>query len=438
MSLEFPPAFVQRVLKTPELGESFIEAIKDVSPVSVRYHPTKGRNVESISQQIVWCEQGRYLPDRPSYVRDPLFHAGTYYPQEAGSMTLAAVLPQLDLPDSMHALDLCAAPGGKTTLLGDFMKNEGLLVANEVIRSRANVLVENTAKWGMKHVAVTNNDPRDFINLPGFFDLVLVDAPCSGEGMFRKDPKSIEHWSSDNLTLCEGRQKRILEDVWPALKQDGYLIYSTCTFNPKENEDQVTWLLNHLDAEVVHIDPPSGALKDKLGFGYYCIPGKMKTEGFYCAVLRKKSADYTLSPRKQKQHTIPPNIHSYFDVNPAQLFMNGNSICLLSSALQKEVKFLTAQLNVLKTGTALGSCLPKVFAPNPESVLDASVSHHFPLMELDKKSALAYLHGDTFPLEAEKGFLVVTFQGIQLGFIKHLGTRFNNLYPKSWRIRMRL
>jgi len=234
--IQFPPAFEQRM--RPHLDKSweeFEQAHQQFPPVSIRFNPKKAHSPIDLTI-IPWTSHGYYLGERPSFTLDPLFHAGSYYVQEASSMFLEqAFLQAVDRTKPINVLDLCAAPGGKSTHLLSLMNKESLLVTNEVIRSRASTLAENIQKWGYDNVAVTNNDPQDFKRLSGFFDVIVVDAPCSGEGLFRKDPGAMGQWSTDNVALCARRQQRILNDVWPALKEGGILIYSTCTYNELEN-----------------------------------------------------------------------------------------------------------------------------------------------------------------------------------------------------------
>jgi 16S rRNA C967 or C1407 C5-methylase (RsmB/RsmF family) len=239
---------------------------------------------------------------RPSFTRDPLFHAGAYYPQEAGSMAIDFVLKQLQLPKDALLLDLCASPGGKSTLLLDHLEHNGLLVSNEIIRNRALILRENLTKWGYSNVLVSNNSPDDIGSLGLLFDLVLIDAPCSGEGMFRKDPQARNEWTPENAENCVIRQQAILEDIWPAVKQNGYILYSTCTFNPKENEVQLHAFMAEYDAVAVQIKPEPGwnLTPDKSGIGWYFYPHITKSEGFYFALLQKKE---TVSPRRKKEST---------------------------------------------------------------------------------------------------------------------------------------
>ena len=233
--------------------EDFAAAHGVAPPVSIRLNPRKPRE-QDFQGPVPWSLYGRYLAQRPSFTFDPAFHAGAYYVQEASSMFLEQAFLQIGgSTEELIVLDLCAAPGGKSTHLLSLMSSDSVLVSNEVIRSRASILSENIQKWGHHNAVVTSSDPQYFTALDSLFDIVVVDAPCSGEGLFRKDPAAIGSWSPENIALCARRQQRILEDVWPAIKSGGYLIYATCTYNQQENEENLSWLLSRGDAESVAI-----------------------------------------------------------------------------------------------------------------------------------------------------------------------------------------
>ncbi|MCU0456691.1 MAG: RsmB/NOP family class I SAM-dependent RNA methyltransferase [Bacteroidales bacterium] len=276
-----PGDFIERIRFQPYLDQDvLIKALEEPAPVSVRINTGKWSHIPAGAEPIPWCVNGYYLNERPSYTLDPLFHAGCYYPQEASGMFLEQVFRQLFRGEEFtRALDLCGAPGGKSTHLSTLIGGNGFLVANEVIRQRALILAENITKWGLANSMVTQNDPAAFGALPGFFDLMLVDAPCSGEGMFR-DQVARDQWSADNARLCSERQRRILTDAWPALKKNGILVYSTCTFNPSENEENVKWLVSERDAETLKIDI-SGfeGIKEIIHegiYGYGFHPGRIR------------------------------------------------------------------------------------------------------------------------------------------------------------------
>ena len=266
------------------------DALQDEAPVSIRVNSAKcDREVKG--ERVPWSANGIYLAERPTFTFDPLFHAGCYYVQEASSMFVEQVLKTY-VSSPVVMLDLCAAPGGKSTAARAVLPDGSLLVANEVMRNRVQILAENLIKWGNTEVVVTNNDPSDFAALPGMFDVVLTDVPCSGEGMFRKDAVAVEEWSADNVQICRQRQRRILADVWTALKPGGLLIYSTCTYNREEDEDNVAWIARELGAEVLEVPVRpewniTGNLTEADFPVYRFLPHKTKGEGFFLAVLRK-------------------------------------------------------------------------------------------------------------------------------------------------------
>jgi 16S rRNA C967 or C1407 C5-methylase (RsmB/RsmF family)/NOL1/NOP2/fmu family ribosome biogenesis protein len=439
-----PVKFIERVRSENPNHSILLEALESESPISIRVNPIKPQelNYLDLEDNVPWCQSGFYLKTRPKFTLDPLFHAGCYYPQEAGSMYIEAIFKSLLVPESPLVLDLCAAPGGKSTLLAGLLKNEGVLVSNEVIRSRAFILAENLSKAGYSNCLVTNNDPKDFSSLKGVFDVILIDAPCSGEGMFRKDLKSRDEWSEDNAKMCSARQKRIVMDVWDSLKENGYLIYSTCTFNPEENENNIDWLLTEIDCEIIQVPLVENMISDSKNYGNYFIPGMTKSEGFYCCVLQKKE------PIKLNSKIKLENITTLKSIESIQSFLN-NSIDSniwiegdhVHSSTEKTIDFYRQhfkKLKWMKVGVKLGEITKKGFTPDIELALNPTYISVDNAIELNEQQALKYLHGDTFELNVPAGFHLVTYQNQPLGFIKHLGNRFNNLYPKEWRIRMNL
>jgi 16S rRNA C967 or C1407 C5-methylase (RsmB/RsmF family)/NOL1/NOP2/fmu family ribosome biogenesis protein len=440
MSHSLPPDFVARVQHDSFLGNPLLEALATEPPTSIRRNPWKQVADLPIANPIPWSENGFFLSERPSFTLDPLFHAGSYYPQEAGSQLLDAVLKALPLPAEPILLDLCAAPGGKSTLIASFLNNSGLLVSNEVIQARAKVLKENLTKWGATNTLVTNNDPADFARVPNTFDCVVVDAPCSGEGMFRKDHAARNEWSQNNVDLCSARQRRIVMDVWESLNPGGFLVYSTCTFNRQENEENVAWFARESDAEIVHIPMPF-AKPDRTETGWYALPNELDTEGFYLAVLRKPEGN---SPKKKWAKN--PKLQLFKDRSLVEPFITTTDLSLiqwqeyvfaLPAKFEETAFYLHQQLRVIKLGTELGEAARKGLIPHEALALNPFIRNsELSAIELSKDQALSYLHGDTFQLEATHGFQLMTYQNEALGWIKHLGNRFNNLYPKEWRIRM--
>jgi 16S rRNA C967 or C1407 C5-methylase (RsmB/RsmF family) len=289
---------------------SLLQALDDPSPVSIRINRSKWIYRPLGSEPVPWCETGYYLDTRPSYTLDPLFHSGCYYPQEASSMFLEQAFKQTIVSnENIRVLDLCGAPGGKSTHLSDLIGQDNLLVSNEVIRPRASVLAETITKWGLGNTLVTHNDPAQFGRLSAFFDLILVDAPCSGEGMFR-NKIAVDEWSVENTAHCSERQKRIVMDVWPALKENGILVYSTCTFNPGENEENIRWLAAKHDADSVRIDIAQYegiyeiCHQGIYGYGFY--PGKVRGEGLFLSVLRKTGKGEKSVLKSQRKSEFKP------------------------------------------------------------------------------------------------------------------------------------
>jgi len=386
------------------------EALALPPSVSIRLNPFKNIPEASLrdkgSRPIPWNKHGIILDERPRFVMDPLFHAGCYYVQDSSAMIVGHILREsLDRFDGLgrpvRALDLCAAPGGKTTDIAVSLRERFgdafLLVANEVTRNRAAVLSDNVAVWGDPNVIVTNSDPKAFARLQGFFDIMIVDAPCSGEGMFRKDPKAVEDWSPDNVALCAARQKRILADAWPTLREGGLLLYSTCTFEDAENDTNVEWAVSELGAEVVDYEYSSlpGVIQTRTGG--LLVPGFVEGEGQFVSALEKTS--------------------------PAGSTRQGIEI-----------------LHPLRNGLAKGILKGKDFIPSADWALSIEPPlDKYPSVDLDLDTALRYLHRDGIFIEGQpEGYLIVCYEGVPLGFVKNIGRRWNNLHPQNRRIRIDL
>ena len=307
----FPEGFIKRIQTQKYIdAEDLLKALEEPSPVSIRINRSKWNKNPLNSEPVPWCKDGFYLKYRPSYTLDPLFHSGCYYPQEASGMFLEqAILQTTDSLENIRVLDLCGAPGGKSTHLSDLIGPDNLLVANETIRSRAAILAETLTKWGSGNTIVTQNDPSVFSRLSGYFDIIVVDAPCSGEGMFRGSTAPDE-WSVSNTVHCAERQKRILMDVWPALKENGILVYSTCTFNPGENEENIKWLTGKHEAEIVRLNIAEFKgiteidYQGVCGYGFY--PDKIRGEGFFLSVIRKTGKQGKNHIRSQRKPELKP------------------------------------------------------------------------------------------------------------------------------------
>jgi 16S rRNA C967 or C1407 C5-methylase (RsmB/RsmF family)/NOL1/NOP2/fmu family ribosome biogenesis protein len=428
--------------------QTFAACLLSPSPTSIRLNANKNKSLLR-EDPVLWSIYGKYLETRPSFTLDPHFHAGTYYVQEASSMFLEQVFRQVvDLDQPLNVLDLSAAPGGKSTHILSLINKTSLLVSNEVIRSRASVLAENIKKWGHPNSVITNNDPKDFQSLPGFFDVMVIDAPCSGEGLFRKDHEAINEWSPDNVALCAGRQRRILADVWPTLKENGIFIYCTCTYNEQENEDNLLWLQQEHDVEFLklNVDPAWGieeiSKQDVIGYRFF--PHRVRGEGFFISVMRKKTSTHTLRLKIKKSLTQATKksaaaVQSWVHNPESFEFLQHNEFMyVFPTEKMHEAEILRQQLKLINIGTTIASVKHDKFIPEHALAMSIDLQHeNFNRIELSFEDAIRYLRREVFPLqETSKGYALITFEDIPLGWINNLGNRFNSLYPLEWRIRM--
>jgi 16S rRNA C967 or C1407 C5-methylase (RsmB/RsmF family)/NOL1/NOP2/fmu family ribosome biogenesis protein len=446
----FPPAFESR-MRSQLQGEwsAFAEAHNHPSPTSIRINSRK--QYDSPSQEsVTWSQLGKYLSERPQFTLDPFFHAGCYYVQEASSMFLEqAVKQSIDLSKQLRVLDLCAAPGGKSTHLLSLLNDQSFLVTNEVIRSRASILSENVQKWGHPNVVVTNSDPEHFKELTEVFDLVVVDAPCSGEGLFRKEPEAMNEWSEDNVVLCSSRQKRILSHIWATIKEDGVLIYCTCTYNEFENEQNLAWLREQHDVEFIKltIDPSWNieTVTNNDATGYHFYPHKTNGEGFFISVIRKRESsgelrlrtDLKIFTRPQKK--IAEQATDWItNADHLSIIQFKDSLVFTSTPHVSFIEVLTKHLHIVHSGTALGTLKHDKIVPEHASALSINLNkENFQHMEVSLEEALMYLRKDNLPVTGlQRGFTLVTYHGVPLGWINVLDNRSNNLYPANWRVRM--
>ena len=374
-----------RQLMGEERFNCYLEAFEEEAPVSIRVNPRLVNHVPMI--HVPWCPEGFYLSERPQFTFDPLFHAGCYYVQEASSMFITHIIRSLAsrlsfIISPLSILDLCAAPGGKSTAAISVLPEGSTMASNEPIPNRAQILLENITKWGYPNCTVTNNYPRDFRKAKAKFDIIICDVPCSGEGMFRKDPATIGEWSMQNVEKCWRLQREIVADAWECLNPGGILIYSTCTFNTKENEENVRYFMEEFDAEILDIPTePSWNITGSLleGFDapvYRFIPGITRGEGLFICALRKSG---------ESNHSYP------------------------LSTISSKLRVLTPDL--------------------PEG--------DYPRIDIPYQDALKFLRGEAIvlPPDTPKGIVTVTYQGFALGPAKNIGNRANNLYPKPWRIK---
>ena len=456
--MDFSPAFRKYLAQV--VGEGNLSAVLDAlsgePSVSVRINPAKAGSPTEIFGNLVsgpveWNRHAAFLSERPAFTLDPLIHAGAYYVQDSSAMfpgkafrdVLDKVLESGII--SPKVLDLCAAPGGKTTdisaSLRESCKGGYLLISNEIMKQRAAVLADNAAVWGDPSVVVTSVDPKAFGTLPGFFDIIVADVPCSGEGMFRKDDEAVSQWSEENVALCQARQRRIVADVWPSLAEGGFLVYSTCTFNNLENDDNVKWICSEFGAEIIGIDS-CGLLRTECGVSL--VPGFVRGEGQYCAVLRKTSPSAgtaACSGRQQDRWQKLPEAHAsiirpLLDEEMAMIVKDGRIV-----AVPEYVRCVLPMLEPLRPlarGLAVGMFKGKDFIPDADLALSLSLRRGaFNEFEVNRETALSFLHRDPVRLpDAERGILLLVYRGLPIGFVKNLGNRCNSLHPLHRRIRM--
>jgi 16S rRNA C967 or C1407 C5-methylase (RsmB/RsmF family)/NOL1/NOP2/fmu family ribosome biogenesis protein len=446
---QLPQAFTERI--SHQLGDeypSFLEALSVAPPIGVRRNPLKPASLFPDASPIAWCPEGMILSERPVFALDPLWHAGAYYVQEPSSMLVDFALRSYYKGGaSDKILDLCAAPGGKTTLLAANAPFTSLIIANEVIRKRYSVLRENIARWGDERIQCTNHDPKDFVSLAGEFNLVLVDAPCSGEGLFRKDREAIQEWSPENAVNCAHRQSGILAIAASLVATDGLLIYCTCTFNPEENDDQIAPLLISGDWENLQLDTPEEWGMIATTYGVQCWPHRVEGEGFYLAVLRRKTpapriesqagkglTDYRAATSREKE-LIHPYLTPLFTGDVVVRLSDG---AIFTNPL-RELDNITNALPRMSFGIRIGEIKGKDFIPAHELALSTLVHADTDSLDLSFEEALRYLRRDALsaPDGIRHGWTLMHYQGLAMGWAKTMPGRINNYLPMELRLRLR-
>lgn len=444
--MQLPEAFIQQMnqLLGAEEYDRLCAALEESPAVSVRQNPFKESSVMQelcCGKNVAWSSMGVYLDERPSFTMNPLFHAGAFYVQEASSMFLEQALRQCGTPKVV--LDLCAAPGGKSTLLRSLLPDDALLVSNEPMKNRAHILAENITKWGHEGCLVTCNFPKDFKKLGAIFDVIAVDAPCSGEGMFRKDNPALEMWSLDNVDECAARQREIVTTIWPTLKTGGYLIYSTCTYNTSEDEENVEYFCKELGAEVVEIPTDKewnitgNLLKNSNIPVYRFMPHRTRGEGFFLALLRKTEE---ASSQKLKGKLSFSGLNKDW----AKVLADTEMV-----TFEREETCYAVRRN---DATMISHLLTQLYPlhiglPVYEKKGNKSIPHHalamsrllksdaYYTVELSLEQALDYLRRQAICIDAPRGYVLLTYKGLPLGFANNLGNRANNMYPQNWKIK---
>lgn len=439
-------------------GSALIDAL-DTEPVTgVRLNPRKGTDwpVGIAGDAVPWCNEGLILAERPQFTLMPEWHAGRFYVQEPASMIISVVVRRLVSiigRNDIRYLDTCAAPGGKTTAAISALPSEAFVVANEFVPARANILSENIAKWGAPNTAVCCGDTAAFLKLRNRFDIVAVDAPCSGEGMMRKDEEARSQWSESLVKQCAALQREIVANAWAALRPGGFLIYSTCTFNRQEDEDMLRYMTDELGGESVDLGIGTefgipGSLDPDL-YAMRFMPHRTAGEGLFMGIMRKPgelSADNQKSPKNKDKNkkkataTVPKQLPDLLLDSDRYTFSQSHdeSWRAIPKTNADIVSALENSTRVLSAGIRMGTVKGKNFIPDAALALSTALSPDaYPRVELDLKTALDYLRREavTLPSSAPQGILLVTHNGTTLGFVKNLGNRANNLYPQHWRIR---
>lgn len=451
MSLPLPEEFVSIVQQ--QLGdesEALLEALNDPPVNSIRLHPHKGMADFEDMEQIPWSVPGRFLKERPGYFKDPLWHAGAYYVQEASSMLTEAVLSRVMTPGQpCVALDLCASPGGKSTHLLSVLPEGSVLVSNEVIAGRLSQLRENLQRWGNPHVVLTNLDPSDMGKSGLLFDLIWVDAPCSGEGLFRKEPEWRAGWTLQNVDLCAKRQKRILSDILPNVKDGGILAFSTCTINDRENRDNAEYLGSLPGFEPVKLSFPEewgiAAYEWNHAYGYQCFPHKFRGEGFFFSVFRKSGnvrgnilrttpTRHWKKVEKAKLDVLKPFIA---DFDNYQYYENDKNECrAVPKAVEDILWNIANNVQVRSIGVHIGHFKNLVFLPSHDLAMSTLLSPDIPGIEVDMETARQYLKkASDIHFDKTPGWYMLRYKGVPLGWVKVLQGRTNNYYPMDWRLR---
>lgn len=453
MPATLPTSLITSLSDAPGFdAEAFAEVHASGEQVtSIRINPLKctAEEIQFNKSPIPWSSNGFYLDERPSFTLDPLLHAGCYYVQEASSMFLEQALKQtVDLTKTVKVLDLCAAPGGKSTLIQSLITPDSLLVSNDVIKSRSAILQENITKWGGVNVVVTSNDPKDFVRLENFFDVIVIDAPCSGSGLFRRDPSAIEEWSLANVELCSQRQQRIVADALPALKKDGILIYCTCSFSVEEDEEVIDWLCENFSVsrcDELNIDKDwniVSSLTKKYNVPCYRFyPDKLKGEGFFLSCLRKtdgqEEASYRSKLKTEKlSKTDQQAVTEWIEPGtPLHLFRHKDDVIAVPQGFEQLIPLLQERLYLRQAGITIGKMARNELIPDHALATGTIVNKAITRISLNLADALQYLRkAEVIPVTTHRGWALIEYEGHNLGWVKLLQNRINNYYPKEWRI----
>lgn len=449
--MHFPDHYTKTINDFLPLAQqkAFLESLAENPVTSLRLNPFKPLLHLPYSPMcaVPWCQYGHYLLHRPSFVENPTFWTGAFYVQEASSMFIEQVFKKINPKKPIKVLDLSAAPGGKSTHLLSLISPESLLVSNEIDKHRVEALIENLARWGGENYIVTQSTPQALGRLTSFFDIILVDAPCSGEGMFRKDRQVAKNWSIAHVAFCAKKQQEILGAILPALSNEGYLIYSTCTFNRKENEENLHWLCDTFGLKSVRIPLQSEwgviEVEEKNRYAYRFFPHLLKGEGFFITCLQKNTLSGSKKTGKKNvfqeiSEDAQKSIREWLteDLHGKKLYSYQEHIFLLFPTHNTWITQIADQAYIKQTALKVGKWKAKSFVPSNELAYSRLVSKQIERRELNEKEALNFLSKKELPtFSSNKEWILATYQGLGLGWLKKVGERFNNHYPSAWKIR---
>ena len=441
--MNLPQAFIEQLRDLlPDEWEALTGTIATSEPsVAVRVNEVRGVGVPDGARCVPWCDRGFYLQDRQQFTFDTDWHAGRYYVQDASSMFIAYVIRHL-VHEPVRYLDLCAAPGGKTTAALQALPTGSLVVANEIVPPRARVLADNVIRWGHPRCVVTSNAPAHVGKLTHFFDVIATDVPCSGEGMMRKDDEAVAQWSPQLVEQCAERQRGILTDVWQALHPGGLLIYSTCTYNRQENEEMADFIVHELGATSLEVPvEPGWNIHPAIGSDCHCyrfMPHRVDGEGLFMAVFRKDGdsprQDIRIKDKSSKK--ADETAKNWLSApNDYVISQQGDLMIAAPQDIRREVDALRASLNVLHAGVELATLMGRKTVPHHALAMSVERDKDaFPICEVDYPTALRYLRGESITVDGPRGYVLIAHKGAIQGFANNLGNRANNLYPKSLRI----
>lgn len=445
MSLKLPTPFIERTQKVLpiELSNDLLASLQENANVSIRINPTKGISADDfrlgiLKQAIPHCEDGFLLESRPLFTADPAFHAGAYYVQEANSMIVGELIKRLlkHFEPGAVVLDLCASPGGKSTHVATHLRPGDLLVANEVISGRTGTLIENLCKWGQGNHVVTSADAKLLGELKGLFQIIIADMPCSGEGMFRKTPEAVEEWSVENVSLCASRQQRIAHDVWPSLAEGGVMVYSTCTYNRQENEDNVNHIVQELGAEIMEFDFPEnlGIVEIEPG-KYRMMPNRTLGEGFFFALLKKTTREKLRLPKVAKMKSTK-GLPTFLNHGFMGYDLQDGLMVVRSGIWHDRYPNLPALLPGIKqTGVNAGQNHKNQWKVHPEYDLLSQKTIDYQEVEIDIHQSLEYYKRAFLPkIIGSRGVVGLRWNGLSLGTANAVNNGLNNLWPMHWRI----